>query len=423
VTPRTRRAATAVVLLALVLPSASLARTGETRAIAPLLGDSSPRFGADLRAHLTAHGTALSFDLECPFQELSFIRVPAGYGAAVRATVVFRDRRGDQAGGDVGEDRLVVPSFEASRDAASRWRLRRTFTLPPGDYRVEVSVEDLNGKRRSKAVGEIEVPEFAVGSLGLGDLEFGFCGGDSIFVPLPSRRYEADLERMCVRGAVYDRGAEGTGRPVQLTWQVRGENGETAARGESTLVVAREAQVVLKPAVADLFLGTYTLELEAKEGDRRWRAERTFEVETLSLPRGQAYTTVVEILSYVATDAEYEAMKAATTDAQRETAWRTFWGRRDPSPDSPRNEAMIEFFRRVRAANRNFTGQSIAGWRTDRGRIFIRHGAPDQVEERAATFYEPPVQIWHYYRLNRRYIFADREGFGRYELIYPAGER
>ena len=61
--------------------------------------------------------------------------------------------------------------------------------------------------------------------------------------------------------------------------------------------------------------------------------------------------------------------------------------------------------------------------RTDQGRVYIRHGAPDQVEDRPATFYDPPYQIWHYYELNRRYVFADREGFGRYELVYPTGER
>lgn len=405
------------------MPAVSAAATGETHAAAPLFGNASPRFGADLRAHLTAQGTALTFDLECPYSELSFISIPAGYGAALRVTVVFRTSRSDQAGGDVGEDRIVVPTFEATRDPAARARFRRSFHLAPGEYEVEVTLEDLNGGRTSKAKGEIKVPAFELGGLGLGDLEFGFCATDSAFVPLPSRRYEADLDRLCVRGFVYDRRTDGGTRPVTLAWEVRSESGETLVRGDTTFAVAREAEFVLRPRVADLFLGAYALHVEAREGKRRWRAERPFEVETLTLPRGQNYATVVEIVSYVANDAEYEELRKAKTDPERQAAWDAFWARRDPSPDTPRNEAMIEFFRRVRFANRNFAGQSVAGWRTDQGRIYIRHGAPDQVEERPATFYEPPLQIWHYYRLNRRYVFADREGFGRYELIYPGGER
>lgn len=391
--------------------------------MAPLYGAQPPRFGADLRTHLTPRGPAITFDLECPYSELQFIRVPAGYGASLRVTVVFRRGRDDQAGGDVGEERIVVPSFDATRDPASRVRFQRTFRLDPGEYRVEVTVEDLNGGRTSKAEGEVVVPDFALGGLGLGDLEFGFCANESTFVPLPSRRYEADLGRACVRGTIYDRRTEGGTRPVTLHHQVRLETGEVVARGDTTIEVATEATFLLKPGIVDLFLGSYTLEVEAREGERSWRADRPFEVETLTLPRGQNYATVVEILSYIATDAEYDELRKARSDGEREGAWNRFWGRRDPSPDTPRNESMVEFFRRVRYANRNFAGQSVAGWRTDQGRVYIRLGAPDQIEERPATFYDPPYQIWHYYELNRRYVFADREGFGRYELVYPSGER
>jgi len=417
--------ATLAAVFALVAPAAEAAKTGETSAVAPLYGSTPPRFAADLRSHLTPTGTALTFDLECAYSELAFIRVLAGYGASLRVTVVFRRGSADQVGGDVGEERIVVPTFEATREPASRVRFQRTFRLDPGEYRIEVTVEDLNGGRTSKALGEVRIPVFAEGGLGLGDLEFGFCASDSAFIPLPSRRYEADLERACVRGTIYDRraGADTLTIPVQLAHQVRGESGEVLSRGDTTIAVAGQATFVLRPNVVDLFLGTYTLEVEAREGERKWRAERPFEVETLTLPRGQNYATVVEILSYVATDVEYEELRQADTDAERQGVWERFWARRDPSPDTPRNEAMIEFFRRVRFANRNFAGQSVAGWRTDQGRVYIRHGAPDQVEERPATFYDPPYQIWHYYQLNRRYVFADREGFGRYELVSPSGER
>ena len=414
--------ATLALVLAFVAPAEGAEKSGETRAVAPLYGAQSPRFGADLRPHLTPRGTALTFDLECPYTELSFIRVPAGYGASVRVTVVFRRGRDDQAGGDVGEERIVVPSFQATRDAGSRVRFRRTFQLDPGEYKVEVTVEDLTGGRTSRAESEVVVPAFAVGGLGLGDLEFGFCT-DSTFVPLPSRRYEADLERACVRATIYDRRTDGGTRPVKVSHLVRAESGEVVARGDTTLDVATETTLYLKPKSTELFLGTYTLEVEAKEGSRSWKVERPFEIETLTLPRGQNYATVVEILSYVATDPEYEELRKARTDAERQAAWDGFWARRDPSPDTPRNEVMIEFYRRVRFANRNFAGQSVAGWRTDQGRVYIRHGAPDQIEDRPATFYDPPYQIWHYYEMNRRYVFADREGFGRYELVYPSGER
>ncbi len=133
------------------------------------MGDASPRFDADLRSSLTASGTAVALDLELPYSELQFIRLPGGYGAVLQVTVVFRSaKKNEQVGGDVWEDRIVVPTFEASRDPASRARFRRTFSLPAGEYRVELSVEDQNGGRRSLARGVFEVPAFSAGGLGLG---------------------------------------------------------------------------------------------------------------------------------------------------------------------------------------------------------------------------------------------------------------
>jgi len=400
------------------------ARAGETRAVDPLIGDTSPRFSADLRASLTERGTAVALDLELPYSELQFIRVPGGYGAVLQITIVFQAaKKNDQVGGDVWEDRIMVPTFEASRDAAARATYRRSFALEPGQYRVDLSVEDQNGGRISRARSQFQVPAFSIGGLGLGDLEFGFCAADSSFVPVPSRRYDANLEAFCVRGVVYDRSPVAAERAVTLTWQVRGESGESLARRDTTLKVTGSAPYVLHPPAANLFLGQYTLEVEAKEGARKWKTERTFDVETLTLPRGQSYETVVEILSYIATDPEYDALRRAKDDSTQQAAWDTFWSRRDPTPETPRNEFMIEIFRRVRFANRTFGVQGLTGWRTDQGRIYIKYGQPDQVEDRPATFYEPPSQIWHYVELKRRYVFVDREGFGRYELINPDGER
>jgi GWxTD domain-containing protein len=412
-------------LLVCLLPllASPVARAGEIGPTEPLVSESSPRFGADVNAYLTPTGTALGFDFETPVSEVAFIKVPAGYGAAVRVTVVFRGAHGRQEGGDVWEHRIVVATFPDTREPGNRIRFHRDFKLPPGDYKIDVKLEDLNGGRISKAGGRVRVPEFGPGALGLGDLQFGFCTHDSVFTLVPSRKFEADLEHMCVQGSVYDRRSDVAPRSYQVRMKVLGELGDEVVKADTVITIGPGGQFTLHPRVADLFLGTYTLELEIREGDRHWRTARTFEVETLNLPRGQNYFTVVEILSNIATREEYEALRKAPNDSLRATAWEAFWTKRDPTPDTPRNEAMLEFFQRVRYANTHFSGQTGAGWRTDQGRVYIRYGPPDQIEDRPATIYDPPLQIWHYFALNLRFVFADREGFGRYDLISPGLDR
>jgi hypothetical protein len=56
------------------------------------------------------------------------------------------------------------------------------------------------------------------------------------------------------------------------------------------------------------------------------------------------------------------------------------------------------------------------------GRIFIKFGPPDQVESRPGNAQTPQLEIWYYNRPYRQYVFADREGFGRYVLVSPTGE-
>jgi hypothetical protein len=44
------------------------------------------------------------------------------------------------------------------------------------------------------------------------------------------------------------------------------------------------------------------------------------------------------------------------------------------------------------------------------------------VEDIPASAESPPLQVWHYASLNRRFVFADRHGFGRYELVDEVGQ-
>lgn len=100
----------------------------------------------------------------------------------------------------------------------------------------------------------------------------------------------------------------------------------------------------------------------------------------------------------------------------------TFWAARDPSPGTARNEAREAFYQRIDEANRLYTeiGRSkIPGWRTDRGRIAIINGDPsDVLDRRVASGTAPPYLVWRYERGKPRYyLFADRTGFGSYQLM------
>jgi GWxTD domain-containing protein len=99
-----------------------------------------------------------------------------------------------------------------------------------------------------------------------------------------------------------------------------------------------------------------------------------------------------EDVGYIISDEERAAFKKLNNDEERETFIENFWLRRDPSPDTEENEFKEEHYRRIAYANEHFAS-GIPGWKTDRGRIYITFGPPDEIEDHSSGgFYERPPE-------------------------------
>jgi GWxTD domain-containing protein len=93
-----------------------------------------------------------------------------------------------------------------------------------------------------------------------------------------------------------------------------------------------------------------------------------------------------EDVTYIITDAERNAFRQLTTDDERAHFVEQFWLRRDPTPSTRENEFKDDYYRRIGFANGRFTSQSrVPGWRTDRGRIYITFGPPDEIDSHPAA--------------------------------------
>jgi GWxTD domain-containing protein len=86
-----------------------------------------------------------------------------------------------------------------------------------------------------------------------------------------------------------------------------------------------------------------------------------------------------EDVKWIITGEELTAFKQLSNDEERDAFIEQFWLRRDPTPDTEENEFKEEHYRRIAYANEHFPA-GIPGWRTDRGRIYIVWGKPDEIE-------------------------------------------
>jgi GWxTD domain-containing protein len=125
-------------------------------------------------------------------------------------------------------------------------------------------------------------------------------------------------------------------------------------------------------------------------------------------PKVSPYTKwLEEDVVYIIEDRERAAFQSLRTDAERDRFIEQFWLRRNPTPGAPENEFKKEHYRRIAFANGHYAWRSVPGWKTDRGRIYIVFGPPDEIEfhpsGRPAGGGEPatnyPVEQWLYHHL------------------------
>ncbi|GAC1431186.1 MAG: hypothetical protein NVS1B11_12670 [Terriglobales bacterium] len=99
-----------------------------------------------------------------------------------------------------------------------------------------------------------------------------------------------------------------------------------------------------------------------------------------------------EDVRWIITDEERSAFKQLSNDEERDQFIEAFWQRRDPTPDTVENEFKEEHYRRIAYANEHFPA-GIPGWKTDRGRIYITYGPPDEIESHpSGGTYDRPME-------------------------------
>jgi GWxTD domain-containing protein len=152
----------------------------------------------------------------------------------------------------------------------------------------------------------------------------------------------------------------------------------------------------------------------------------------VSPPLATPYTKWLhEDVAYIITDRERAAFKSLATDEEREHFIEQFWLRRDPTPGTPRNEFKEEHYRRIAYANQHYAAAAanIPGWKTDRGRIYITYGPPDEIESHPAggtvTY---PFEQWLYHRIdgvgtNIIIEFVDTTRTGEYRMTRDPSKR
>lgn len=147
-----------------------------------------------------------------------------------------------------------------------------------------------------------------------------------------------------------------------------------------------------------------------------------------------------EDVIYIITPEERSAFLHLKTNEEREQFIEQFWQRRNPDPESVENTFKEEHYRRIAYTNERFAS-GIPGWKTDRGRIYIIWGAPDEIESHPSggSYERPPEEgggetsTYPFEKWRYRYLegigndvnleFVDPSQSGEYHLTMDPSEK
>ncbi len=145
-------------------------------------------------------------------------------------------------------------------------------------------------------------------------------------------------------------------------------------------------------------------------------------------PRYQQW--LEEEVVYIITRTEKDVFLKLSSDKERDLFIEAFWKHRDPNPATPENEFKTEHFRRINYANHFFGRQGPRpGWRTDRGRIYIILGEPNDIQRFEGKTQTYPAEVWFYQDKTNlglppgfHIVFFQEGGIGESKLYSPAAD-
>lgn len=412
------------VALALLAQQSSPAQTTGT---ASLFFDAVPFAGS------SPDTARLDLYLTVPYNAITYERRGETFHGRYRANI--RVEGGDRVWYDSSFERsLRTRSYEVTTGEVSSLEFYQLqVALPPGTYSARVDVVDLRTNLSTTLVRPATVGTYSTPGLALsGLLSVTKIREDSgRFVITPALR-----EPIPGEGGGYFLFFEAYNGGGAIDAVVRAAYRDNARSVGSAVIVTRQLppgtsqQWIHMPADA-MPRGTFVVEVRvcsaADTAQVLATAQRTVKLEGTAMAMAMADEELdsrVSQLRYVAAQSDIDHIRAGLTLGERGKRFADFWARLDPTPATVANEAMDEYYRRIDYAEAHFRSYA-AGWLTDKGRVHVIFGTPDNIINDPFRSDGKAVETWQYQRRNIRVTFIDESGFGDFRLVtpLPAGEK
>lgn len=373
--------------------------------------------------------TLVVVGMSLPNKGLSFRKDPDGYSASYAVDLALENGAGVVVQAKDSES-VRVPTFRETSRTDESVIYRRAFHVAPGNYALTYAVRDGSGQRSAGQRQLIAVPRLS--SPALSTLEPIYEAKsrrnlDSLpsYLPAPRASYVFGVDDSA---GVY---LESYGSPGPVSMEVRTPDGKVAWQGSRTLPVQNAglaSGIVTVPLVhADVGIGTIVATLPGSPDTLGTRIFVGFGPDLPVL----SFKDMLGYLRFFSTPGKLQPLYNAKPE-ERGARWTEFLHSTDPNPTTPQNEALDDYFGRIRDANATFITDSPRGWLSDRGMVFVTLGPPSNSFEDYGSMYmgdigvvnqlstRVRILVWEYSQYQTRIIFYDPNDTRQWRLTRPS---
>ncbi len=325
---------------------------------------------------------------------------------------------------------LSLPSFNLAQQRDLTMLDQIVFYARPGKYWLNFTVSNPNPERPDQ-IGffsdTLEIRDFA-DSLNLSDIELvakfardttegRFSKGGLRVMPNPSGQFGVAYDLVNVYLEVYNMVADTF--PFEVVYAVLDSNRTpvktfpTEKRRKSGSSISLTFAIDAKELIpGGYFLFVRVCDLSTLKEVNQYKRFSIVNPET-SIKHlafrslGPEERRYYEMIHFFATEKEQRQFKKLSSQG-REKFLEQFWTKHD----------FPEFLARIKYADAHFGFGRKPGRETDRGKMYIKYGPPDEIEDLPMIENTKPQQKWRYYKRGLILIFVDIYSNGNPQFIY-----
>jgi GWxTD domain-containing protein len=390
--------------------------------------------------------TFQEFYYQMPLDQLSFVSIDSTLRDTLQVALsITEDSQ------QVYSDSWLTPvQSDLKQELAGRFAPQQfELLLKPGKYKARLDIYEIGGKKNGAAELDFQALDFQAPQLTLSSIQCAsevrkdstqskFTKNGFFLLPNPSRIYGNALSMLIFYYEIYHLSSDAQNTHFSIQYDICNAGGE----------IVRQFPVKKKQkhgstsadlgalSVAALPDTLYTLQVTVTDSANGQIARTGCAFRNIPIVRpaspalgdvavylrslsNEEVDLFIRQIRYIMTNEDLVVFKELDYAGKR-LALEQFWQRRNPNPNSPENEYFKQYMTRLSIANTRFSKGYEPGWLTDRGRILMKYGPPDEVETHPLTVDTKPYEVWHYFAIEGglEYIFLDEQGYNQYRLIY-----